>query len=83
MKLLAFAVHDSAMGAYHPPFFVNASGLAVRGFGDQVLKQDSEFNRHPSDFSLWEIGSYDDETGQMVPAVPKQVSRAKDWITEA
>ena len=41
------AVKDLALGAFLPPFFVPAVGVAVRGFGDEVVKKDSTMFQHP------------------------------------
>jgi len=65
MKLVAVAVRDSAVGMYMPPWFVQHPAQAVRLFNDQVNQADSMQGKHPSDFALFHLGSYDQETGVM------------------
>lgn len=67
----AFAVFDSKMGMYLPPFFTRAAGAAVRSFQEAANKADHPFCKNPEDFTLFEIGSYDDTKGQLIPLEAK------------
>lgn len=58
-----FSVYDEASGAYLPPFHLNTVGQAVRAITDCVNDQNHEFGRHPSDYTLFQLGEYDDTTG--------------------
>lgn len=79
MKLKSFAIFDEKIGAYNPPFFERAVGLAVRTFGDAVNDEKSGLNKHPEDFALYEIGAYDEESGafENLPK-PHQLVRATE-----
>jgi len=59
-----FTIYDSKMEAYMQPFFMSQKGQAVRAFTDTVNDPTSQFNKHPEDFTLFEIGEYDDATGK-------------------
>ena len=65
--LLACAVRDEALQAFTRPFFVNSLGLAIRSFEDECNRKsdDNAMANHPKDFSLWHVGSYDEETGRL------------------
>lgn len=63
MKLYAFTVYDSKVAAYLPPFFMRSVGEAVRSFSDTVNHKESAFNKHPADYVLFQIGSFDDSKG--------------------
>ncbi|AXL14728.1 nonstructural protein [Microviridae sp.] len=67
MKTKAFAIYDSKTEAYLPPFFVEHAGSAIRSFTDACNKDDHEFGKHPEDYTLFELGEYDSDTGQMSP----------------
>lgn len=59
------AVKDRAADAFGRPLFVPSVGIAIRSFSDEVNRSDSEnqmFN-HSDDFDLYEIGTFDDNTG--------------------
>ncbi len=65
MILKMFAVYDSKTEAYMQPFFVNSTGGAIRAFENSVNTKDELFNKYPADFTLFEIGAFDDQTGQV------------------
>lgn len=56
------SVYDSVSGVYARPIFVVSKGAAVRLFYDEVNRDaaDNALNKHPEDFSLWHLGSFDD-----------------------
>ncbi len=63
MRMKAFTIYDTKAKAYLPPFFLGETGQAVRHFTDAVNDGQSAFNKHPEDYTLFEIGGYDDATG--------------------
>lgn len=67
MKYVIVSVYDRAAQAFGRPVFVQAVGAAVRSFQDEINREapENEMNRHPDDFDLYEIGSFDDQTGEL------------------
>lgn len=65
MKLKVFSVFDVKIGAYNVPFFCQSRGQAVRMFGDQASDPQSNLCKHAEDFTLFEIGEYNDETAKV------------------
>jgi len=66
MVLKAFAILDLKTSTFARPFFMHNTGEAVRAIGDSCDKgTESLLAKHPQDFVLYEIGSYDDATGLM------------------
>lgn len=61
MFLKIFTVYDSKAVAYMQPFFMKSTGEAIRAFQDTVNDSKTQFNHHPEDFTLFEIGVWDDE----------------------
>lgn len=61
-----FAVRDSKTEAFLQPFFMPARGAAIRGFTDAVNDPSHGMGKHPEDYTLFEIGSFDDESGALV-----------------
>lgn len=64
MRLCIFSVHDQAAGVFMQPFHAVASGIAVRGFADAINDPQHDFSKHPGDYTLFELGTFDQETGQ-------------------
>lgn len=69
----AFAVYDHKAEFYGVPFFMQQVGLAVRAFSDLVNDRDTTVSRHPADYSLFEIGTFDDSTGTMETIIPHRL----------
>ena len=47
--------------------FVASEGVAIRQFQDEVNREsdDNQLYRHPDDFQLFYLGTFDDNTGAM------------------
>lgn len=71
-----FSVFDVKAGAYMQPFFMQATGLAVRAFSDLVDDESTMFGKHPVDYVLFEIGTWDEITGTFV-SLDKPLSLGK------
>jgi len=66
MKMLVCTIRDRAAEAYGRPFFLPATGVAIRSFQDEVNRkaEDNQVYQHPDDFDLYELGSFDDFSGK-------------------
>ena len=80
MNLEVYAVHDAAVGAFNRPLFFRSRGEAIRAFQDAVLDPQSGFSAHGADYSFYCVGTFDDESGVLVPFEPGRVCGAKDFI---
>lgn len=78
-----FAIRDSAAETFHPPFCARAIGQATRDFQAQVNRADDNnpLYKHPEDFELYRVGSYNDNTGLIEHQAPELVMRGKDAKT--
>lgn len=76
-----FSVYDSKAKAYGVPFFMPSSGVAVRAFSDLSNDPQSMVFRHANDFVLYEIGSFDDNSGRLTFIVPHiQLGIGADFV---
>ena len=80
MIQIIVSVKDTAAQAFGRPIFVPSVAVAVRSLRDEVNRKDStdDLAKHPDDFELYEIGSFDDSTGIIEVIDPRLVARAKD-----
>ncbi len=83
MKFRLFTIFDTKAKAYLPPFCLGEVGQAIRHFGDSVNNKESAFNKHPEDYTLFEIGVFDDNKG-MVESYdgPDMISTALSLVKE-
>lgn len=65
MKLQVYAIYDGVAGAFMTPFFMQTDGQAIRAFSDNLNSEDSMLAQHPADFVLYNIGEFDDSTGEI------------------
>ena len=65
-----FAIYDQAAAAYLPPFILPKRDMALRTFQQCVNSTDHQFAASPSDYTLFELGTFDDETAKFVPTDP-------------
>lgn len=61
MKYLTFAVRDVAVNAFSLPFHARTVDEARRMFSDACSDSKNELYKHPKDYELWLLGTWDDE----------------------
>ena len=62
-----YSVYDSKVQAHLKPFCMRNAAEAVRAFGDLVNDPGVEFSKHPEDYSLVHIGTWDEDAGMLIP----------------
>lgn len=72
MNMRIYAVYDVKALAYAPPFFQATDGVAVRMLHELVNDSTSMVSRHPGDFKLYCIGTFDDQRGMLVGISPPE-----------
>lgn len=67
MRLVIMCVRDIKAGAFGNPFFVSSVGQAERSFSDEInrVAEDNTMYKHPEDFELFELGSFETDTATM------------------
>lgn len=76
MILKIYSVYDSAAKAYMAPFYMHHDSEAVRLFKISANNPGSPFNSSPGDYTLFNIGEFDDSEGMFVTGVPKNLGLA-------
>ncbi len=67
MKQWVFSTYDSKAELFHQPMFFKAKPEAIRAFADESNRAESAIFKHPGDYTLFLIGSFDVETGMLTP----------------
>lgn len=62
-----FSVFDSAAGAFLDPFHAQTTEVAMRMMREICNRPDHQFSKYPEDYTLFEIGSFDPQTGVLEP----------------
>lgn len=73
-----FSVFDSKAAFFGNPFYEQREESAIRTFGDAVNDPNPKnmWNAHPEDYSLFYVGEFDSDTGEILPTVPKNLVTA-------
>lgn len=72
MRINAYSLYDRKTLVYHNPFFALTDSAASRIVADIVADPNTSVGRHPNDYVLFRIGTYDDGLGLMLPETPIQ-----------
>lgn len=81
MKLKIYVVYDSKAEAYMQPFFMRSRGEALRGWQDACNDTKTQFNKFPEDFTLFEIGEYDELTAKIIqPNAHTALGKALEYV---
>jgi len=81
MKLKSFSIFDAKSNLFSQPFHTHNKATAQRSFAEDVNTEGTAPNKHPTDYSLFEIGEYDNEKGLMTSLMaPIQVGLAVEYL---
>ncbi|AXH75124.1 MAG: nonstructural protein [Microviridae sp.] len=80
MILKAFGVFDIKAEVFGPPFFMSTNGEAVRAFKDLANNRDSTVGRHPEDYRLMRLGTFDSEKGAFTMEDCGSLGFASDYV---
>jgi len=78
-----FTVYDSKAAAYLQPFFSQTKGTAIRNFSDAVNDAQHHFSRHAEDYTLFELGHFDDQDAKFhLHETPESIGVAIEFLQE-
>ena len=81
MKMEIYSVFDEASKAFGTPFFMQNNAMALRAFSDLVNDPQSSINKHPSDYKLYKIGTFNDENANIKSSeIPELIVHASDTV---
>lgn len=80
MFLKIYTIYDSAAEAWLPPFFRPTAAMAQRDFANNCQIPDHSFTIAPGDYTLYEIGSFDDQSAVIEPQTPTRLMNGLEAI---
>ncbi len=66
MEHKVFTIYDQKAQAFLPPFFLPTAAMAVRTFTNCANSDTHQFGLNPQDYTLSEIGTFDDNTALLL-----------------
>lgn len=73
MKLEMFSVYDEKAVAFIRPFCMPNAQMAIRALRDSAQSAESAFSRNPGDYTLYGVGQFDEDTGEISTYGPPRV----------
>lgn len=74
-------IRDAKAEMFMNPVFSVAVGEAIRSFEDEVNNPQSPLNKHPEDYTLFHLGTFDEATGKFdLFEAPVSLGGASDYI---
>lgn len=58
-----FSSYDEKLQGYNLPFFMPKKAQAIRHFSDGINDPSTQISKHPGDYTLICLGTFDEETG--------------------
>lgn len=65
-----YSIYDRRAGQYLTPTFEQSDPVAVRNFVHAVMTSGTILTSHRSDFDLFQIGSFDSDSGELLSFRP-------------
>jgi hypothetical protein len=65
-----YSIYDAKAEAFMMPFSATNDGFATRMLLDSASDPATSLYKHPEDFSLFRLASYEENTGVITPVVP-------------
>jgi len=66
MKYQIFVVHDTVSKIFLTPFYQVNDAVAKRNFASAANDRTTDIGQNPSDFHLYHLGTFDNETAETV-----------------
>lgn len=83
MLLKVYSIYDEKAKCFGQPFFMAHNGMALRAFSDLIQDKNTMVAKHPSDFKLYVLGEFDDNSGGLSTlAQPEFLSNALDFVND-
>ena len=83
MFLVMYSIYDSCAKLFDRPFYSHGDPHAQRSFRDVVLDAEHPIGKHPEDYMLMRVGTFDSNSGAIVPCEPVKVITGLDCVKES
>lgn len=75
-----FSIYDAKAKFYQRPFLAPSTGEAIRAFIDSVNDSRYSMSKHPEDFILFEVGTFDDLSGEVHATMHTSLGKGIDFV---
>lgn len=76
-----FSVYDSKAQTFCTPFYSVNTSTAMRDFAHAANDMHTDLHKFSLDYTLFHIGSFNEETAETTPHIPVNLGTANQFIT--
>lgn len=80
MTLHIFTIYDSKSETYFQPFYMLNEAMALRQFADMANDKESNISKHPEDYSLYTLGTWQDQDAKFTSPPKKLLASANENV---
>jgi hypothetical protein len=77
-----YSTFDVKSKLYSNVFPQPSDGVAIRSFASACEDTTTQLNKYAEDFSLHCLGSFNVETGEIMPSTPQQIANASEFVSK-
>jgi len=75
-----YTIKDEVSTGYNPPFCATTNAEAFRTFLNLARDKSNMIGLHPGDYTLWCIGTFNEQTGILAGQEPERMIQASDLL---
>lgn len=83
MKHNTYSIFDQASGLYSHPSYEQSDRTAMRTFGNIAANAEHPIGQHPEDYTLFRVGMFDDNTGELKNEVNESLCTALECLAKS
>jgi len=77
-----YTLFDEKAAFYGSPFYCKTDNEALRMVSDAARSTETLIGTHPEDYSLYNVGQFDDNAGKLIPEnVPVFIVKVTELVT--
>lgn len=80
MKINIYTIFDSVSKTYNKPFYQSNDDTACRAFTNAINDSESQLSLNPSDFTLYYLAEFDDESGEIHVAKQSKIAHGPEVV---
>lgn len=78
MLINTYVIFDTKAKMYNKPFYLQNDNIAKRAFSDLANDPQTDVFKHPTDFQLFKVGTYEDTTAEIISHPPEHMCSAHE-----
>jgi hypothetical protein len=83
MKLEMYSIYDTKSETYYQPIFLLNEAMMLRQFADMANDKDCAISKHPEDYTLYHLGSWQDQDSKIKIINKTLIASAHEHVVQS